>query len=263
MSSMFGKLSPWREMNSAYVAAEPAHATPITSAEPASSSCRASTEGASWLQVVQPGAQNHSATGLSTDSAAGSIVPPPTRATAPSPRATAELTVPESAAHDRRRTALHTVERTPRAVTATKLPASQRAGDDDSRQSHRGRFSPYGARMPRHFASSMILAAVLVMVPLARTPGSLPHDTPTTTAVITDDFLTLFPDGDASQDGFVSDGDEPDQTTIPATGDSPVTAGSIALAVVLTGVLVTANSRSRRPRPPRSGARSGPASGGS
>ena len=83
----------------------------------------------------------------------------------------------------------------------------------------------------------MILAAVLVMVPLARTPGSLPHDTPTTTAVITDDFLTLFPDGDASQDGFVSDGDEPDQTTIPATGDSPVTAGSIALAVVLTGVL--------------------------
>lgn len=213
------------------------------------------------MQLVQPGAQNHSATGLSADSATGSIVPPPTRVTAPSPRATAVSTVPESAPHDTRRTAPHTAEMIRRALTATKLPCPARAGDDDSRPSQCSRSCPYRACMSRHRTTSMFLGALFVCVPFLRAPGAQPLEVPTTTAVISDDFLSLFPYGDASQDGFAGDDGEPGRTTFPATGGFPVSAGSVALAVVLTGALIEASSRSRRPRRPRTGARSGPASG--
>jgi hypothetical protein len=42
----------------------PAHATPTTETESANFLCASSTEGASALQVPQPGAQNHNTTGF-------------------------------------------------------------------------------------------------------------------------------------------------------------------------------------------------------
>ena len=84
-------------------------------------------------------------------------------------------------------------------------------------------------------------------------------DVPTTT-VLQDDFLTLFPSDDDVQDGFVAgDDDSEPSVDLPGTGTRTVTWGSVALAVGAAGAIVTANSRSRRPRRPRSDARSGPA----
>jgi len=56
----------------------PAHATPTTLTVSANSLLTSSTEGASALQVPQPGAQNHNTTGLSASAFDNTNDPPPT-----------------------------------------------------------------------------------------------------------------------------------------------------------------------------------------
>lgn len=60
---MLLKLMPCLTMKSFIDSALPFHATPITVTLSANFWCARSTEGASKLQVLQPGAQNHKATG--------------------------------------------------------------------------------------------------------------------------------------------------------------------------------------------------------
>ena len=117
---------------------------------------------------------------------------------------------------------------------------------------------------------TQVSAAAAALLTLATPAFLAPHnpaergrtakaDVPTTT-VVEDDFLTLFPSDDAVQDGFVAGDDDTEPSVdLPGTGTRTVTWGSVALAVGAAGAIVTANSRSRRPRRPRSGARSGPA----
>lgn len=76
VSSTFTKVSPCRDTNEAYESVSPAHATPTIVTEFLNFACTASTEGASKLQVPQPGAQNHSATGLLASSSPRLKVPP-------------------------------------------------------------------------------------------------------------------------------------------------------------------------------------------
>jgi len=56
----------------------PAHATPTTLTDSANSLWTSSTEGASALQVPQPGAQNHNTTGLSASAFDNTNDPPHT-----------------------------------------------------------------------------------------------------------------------------------------------------------------------------------------
>jgi hypothetical protein len=56
----------------------PAHATPTTLTDSANSLWTSSTEGASALQVPQPGAQNHKTTGFSARAFDNTNDPPPT-----------------------------------------------------------------------------------------------------------------------------------------------------------------------------------------
>lgn len=77
-SSIWGNVSPCFATNPANERGVPDHATPMKLTLPAHCLLAASTEGASWLQVVQVGAQNQSATGRPARVAARSS-PPPTR----------------------------------------------------------------------------------------------------------------------------------------------------------------------------------------
>ena len=74
---MFAKVMPWRSMNACIEASSPFHATPTTVILSAHCLLAASTEAASALHALQPGAQNQKATGLPMNEAA-SIWPPPT-----------------------------------------------------------------------------------------------------------------------------------------------------------------------------------------
>lgn len=69
VSSRLSKVKEWRSMNSRYEASVPFQATPTMRTFPLNFLLTSSTEGASRLQVVQPGAQNQKATGLSASAA--------------------------------------------------------------------------------------------------------------------------------------------------------------------------------------------------
>jgi len=64
VSSRFTKVKPCRSTNDWYDDRLPAHATPTTVTEFSNFLRVSSTEGASALQVPQPGAQNHNTTGF-------------------------------------------------------------------------------------------------------------------------------------------------------------------------------------------------------
>jgi hypothetical protein len=74
---MVGKVMPCLSMNSWKSSSLPVQATPTKLTRPAHSCAAASTEAASRLQVLQVGAQNHSAKGVPAK-AAPSKLPPPT-----------------------------------------------------------------------------------------------------------------------------------------------------------------------------------------
>ena len=65
VSSRLSKVNEWRSMNSRYELSDPFQATPTTRTFPLNFLPTSSTEGASRLQVPQPGAQNQKTTGLS------------------------------------------------------------------------------------------------------------------------------------------------------------------------------------------------------
>ena len=69
VSSRLSKVNEWRSMNSRYELSDPFQATPTTRTFPLNFLLTSSTEGASRLQVPQPGAQNQKATGLSASAA--------------------------------------------------------------------------------------------------------------------------------------------------------------------------------------------------
>lgn len=78
VSSTVGKVIPWRAMNWVYEPVSPAHATPTNETLSAYFLLHASTEGASLLQVSQPGAQNQNTTGRCATTASMSKLAPPT-----------------------------------------------------------------------------------------------------------------------------------------------------------------------------------------
>jgi hypothetical protein len=82
-SSIWGNVSPYRSTNDSYSSSEPAQATPTNSTSPSQRCFASSTEGASRLQLVHHGAQNHSSTGRPANSPI-SIWPPPTSGAAKS-----------------------------------------------------------------------------------------------------------------------------------------------------------------------------------
>ena len=85
-------------------------------------------------------------------------------------------------------------------------------------------------------------------------------DAVTSTTDLEDDFLNLFTADDTVQDGFADGTDGSGQSVdLPGTGAGSITWSSGALAAAVAGAVVTASARSRRPRRPRNGARSGPA----
>lgn len=69
VSSTVGNVMPCRAMNCVYEAVSPAHATPMNETLSAYFLLHASTEGASLLQVSQPGAQNQNTTGRAATTA--------------------------------------------------------------------------------------------------------------------------------------------------------------------------------------------------
>ena len=69
VSSRLSKVNEWRSMNSRYELSDPFQATPTMRTLPLNFLLTSSTEGASLLQVPQPGAQNQKATGLSASAA--------------------------------------------------------------------------------------------------------------------------------------------------------------------------------------------------
>ena len=78
VSSRLTNVNPCRSTKDWYDALSPAHATPTTLTESANSLWTSSTEGASALQVPQPGAQNHITTGFSASAFDNTNEPPPT-----------------------------------------------------------------------------------------------------------------------------------------------------------------------------------------
>ncbi len=79
MSSRLTNVNPCRSTKDWYDDWSPAHATPTTVTKSANFFCASSTEGASELQVPQPGAQNHITTGFSESAFDNTKDPPPTR----------------------------------------------------------------------------------------------------------------------------------------------------------------------------------------
>jgi hypothetical protein len=69
VSLRLSKVNEWRSMNSRYELSDPFQATPTMRTFPLNFLLTSSTEGASLLQVPQPGAQNQKTTGLSASAA--------------------------------------------------------------------------------------------------------------------------------------------------------------------------------------------------
>ncbi len=76
VSSRLVNVNPWRSTKDWYDDWLPAHATPTTVTESANFLCASSTEGASALQVPQPGAQNHYTTGFCASASDSTNVSP-------------------------------------------------------------------------------------------------------------------------------------------------------------------------------------------
>ena len=73
---MFWNVMPWRSMNACMLFSLPFQATPTTEILSAHLMLAASTEGASRLHVLQPGAQNQNATGFPANEDTSKVEPP-------------------------------------------------------------------------------------------------------------------------------------------------------------------------------------------